>query len=76
MSAKETTFDTDIKDLFNTTDAGLALGIGVKIPLNDKLKLFFEYDGQIGLSELFKENDGDRITGSRDAFNIGLNFML
>lgn len=76
MSAKETTFDTDIKDIFNTTDAGLALGIGVKIPLNDKLKLFFEYDGQIGLSELFKENDGDRITGSRDAFNIGLNFML
>ncbi len=76
MSAKETTFDTDIKDSFNTTDAGLALGIGVKIPLSSKLKLFFEYDGHYGFSEVFKENDFDRITGSRDAFNIGLNFML
>ena len=51
MSAKETTFDTDLKDFFNSTDAGLALGIGVKIPLSDKLKLFFEYDGQYGFSE-------------------------
>lgn len=76
MSAKETTFDTDIKEAFNTTDAGLALGIGVKIPLNDKLKLFFEYDGQYGFGEVFKENDFDRVTNSRDAFNIGLNFML
>lgn len=76
MSAKETALDEDIKYLFNTTDAGLALGIGVKIPLNDKLKLYFEYDGQVGLSEIFKDNDGSRITGSRDAFNIGLNFML
>lgn len=76
MSAKETTFDTDIKDSFNTTDAGLAFGIGVKIPLNDRIKLFFEYDGQYGFSEVFKENDNDRITGSRDAFNIGLNFLL
>jgi len=76
MSAKETTFDTDIKDAFNTTDAGLALGIGVKIPLSSKLKLFFEYDGQYGFSEVFKDNDNDRVTGSRDAFNIGLNFLL
>lgn len=76
MSAKETTLDTDIKDAFNTTDAGLALGIGVKIPLSSKLKLFFEYDGQYGFSEVFKDNDNDRVTGSRDAFNIGLNFLL
>jgi len=76
MSAKETTFDTDIKDGFNTTDAGLAFGIGVKIPIGDKLKLFFEYDGQYGFSEVLKNNDFDRITGSRDAINVGLNFLL
>lgn len=76
MTAEETTFNTDIKDVFNTTDAGLALGIGVKIPLNDKLKLFIEYDGQYGFGEIFKDSFGERITGSRDAFNIGLNFLL
>lgn len=76
MNAKDTEFDTDIKEGFNTFDAGIALGIGVKIPLNDKLKLFFELDGQGGMSDIVKDNEGDRVTNSRSSINVGLNFLL
>ncbi|MGX7668554.1 porin family protein [Flavobacterium pedocola] len=76
MDAKETRFDLDVKDAFNSTDAGLAFGIGVKIPLNDKLRLFIEYEGQAGLSDLFEYTEEDNYTNSRGALNIGLNFKM
>ena len=76
LDAKETQFDTDLKDYFNSTDFGLALGIGVKIPVSDKLKLFFEYEGQGGVSDIFKVNEFSRVTNSRSSLNIGLNFLL
>lgn len=75
MSAKETAFGTDVKDGFNATDFGLALGIGVKIPVSDKLKIFIEYDEQTGISNVFKESD-ESITNSRSALNVGVNFLI
>lgn len=76
MSAKETTGDVDVKEAFNSTDFGLALGIGVKIPVSDKLKISIEYDGQGGFSDVFKDSDGYRIQNSRNSFNVGINFMM
>ncbi len=76
ISAKDTTFDLDLKDGFETTDFGLAFGIGVKIPVTEYLKIFIEYDGQSGFSEIFKENEGSSVTNNRGAFNVGVNFML
>lgn len=76
LNAEESRFGTDVTDAFNTTDFGLALGIGVKIPLNDKLQLFFEYEGQGGLNDIFKQNDYSRVTNSRSSINVGLNFLL
>lgn len=76
VDAKETRFDTDIKDGINSTDAGLAFGIGVKIPLNDKLRLFFEYDGQSGFSDIYKSNYRYNTYINRSAFNVGINFLL
>lgn len=76
VSANDTRFDTDLKDAFNTTDAGLAFGIGVKIPVSDKLKLSLEYDGQGGVVDVFKENTDDAVLNSRGSFNVGLNFIL
>lgn len=76
MNAEETTGGIDVKEGFNSTDFGLALGIGVKIPVSDKLKISIEYDGQGGMSEIFKENNDSRVTNSRSSFNVGLNFML
>lgn len=76
LNAEETRFGTDVTDGFNENDFGLAFGIGVKIPLNNKLKLFFEYDGQSGFTDIFKENDFDAVTNSRSSFNVGLNFLM
>jgi outer membrane protein W len=75
-SAKDTELDIDLKDAHNTTDAGLAFGIGVKIPLNNYMKLFIEYQEQAGVIDIFKSNDVDPVLNSRSAFNIGINFML
>ncbi|WP_309641326.1 porin family protein [Flavobacterium sp.] len=75
MSANETRFDTDLKDGFNTTDFGLSVGIGVKIPVSDKLKISLEYDEQDGLSDVFKSS-GKTVTNSRFSLNVGVNFIL
>ena len=76
MSAKESRYGTDVKDGLNTTDAGLALGIGVKIPVSDKLKIFIEYDGQSGFSDIFKSDYDYNTYISRSALNVGINFLL
>lgn len=79
LKAEETNSGIDTKDAYNTTDFGLALGIGVKIPVTDRLKVFLEFDGQGGFSNIAKTEDGDdvgTITNTRSSFNVGLNFML
>lgn len=76
LNAEETALKTDVKEYFNSTDFGLAFGIGVKIPVSDKLKISLEYDAQSGLTDIFKDNTGQRIQGARGAFNVGLNFMM
>ncbi|MBP6557949.1 MAG: PorT family protein [Flavobacterium sp.] len=76
LNAEDSRFGTDVTDAFNSTDIGLALGIGVKIPLNDKIKLFFEYEGQGGLNDIFKDNYYSTATNSRSSINVGLNFLL
>lgn len=77
MNAKETRFDTDIKESFNTVDGGIAFGIGVKIPVSDKFKVFIEYEGQGGMAEVFKYNDyDDTIVNVRSSLNVGINFLL
>ena len=75
LNATETRFGTDVKEAFNTTDFGLALGIGVKIPVSDKLKISIEYDEQTGFSNIFKESN-ETITNSRSSFNVGVNFLM
>lgn len=75
LNAEETQGGLDLKDGFNSTDFGLEVGIGVKIPLNDQLKLFVEYEDSAGFSDISKGNDGT-FRNTRGCFNIGLNFML
>ncbi len=75
MAAEETENGTDVKEAFNTTDFGLDIGIGVKIPLNQKMKLFFEFDAQSGFSNIFKESDIN-VRNGRSSFNVGMNFLL
>ena len=76
MSAKDTQFDADVKKFFNTTDFGLAAGIGVKIPISNKLKFFAEIEGQGGFTDINKEPGYPSLTNSRSSINVGLNFLL
>lgn len=76
LSAKETKFNNDLKDFLHTTDIGFDLGIGVKIPVSSRVKILFEFDGQAGFTDVFKQNDDSRVTTSRSSFNTGLVFSL
>lgn len=74
MNVTETTGGTDLKDAFNSTDIGLALGIGVKIPVAERTKFFIELDGTGGATDLVKNNGGTAIRNSVSQINIGFNF--
>jgi len=74
-SAEATNFNYDVKDQFNPTDFGVALAVGVKIPVNDKIKIFVEYDGQGGFNDIFKDNFDSAVTTGRSAINVGINFL-
>lgn len=74
--AKETASKTNVKPYINSTDFGVALGIGVKIPLSDKVKLALEYEGQAGISDLSKGTAESSIRNTRGSLNVGFNFIL
>lgn len=75
LNAKETRFDTDVKDAFTAADFGVAFGIGVKIPVSHKMKIFLEYDGQSGFTDVFQDNSNYGSNG-RSSFNAGVNFIM
>ncbi|WP_158995403.1 porin family protein [Mucilaginibacter sp. L196] len=75
--AKETTDDIDVKQIFNTVDAGIDVGLGVKIPISNRSRIFFEYDGQGGLTNIFKDNgDYSSVQTLRSSINAGINFSI
>ncbi len=76
INAEDSRFGVDLKDGFKSVDVGLAFGIGVKIPVSDKLKISLEYDGQSGFTDIFKVNENSAITNSRSAFNAGVVFLM
>ncbi len=76
LSAKDTQFDADVKKFFNTNDFGLAAGVGVKIPVSNRLKFFIELEGQGGFTDINKESGYPSLTNSRGSLNVGLNFLM
>lgn len=66
----------DIKEGINSTDFGFAFGIGYKFEVSDNVKLFIEYDGQSGFTDIFKDNVGDTVRNARSSFNVGALFNL
>lgn len=75
-SASETSHSADVKPLFNNTDVGIAFGIGVKIPVSRTASVFFEYDGQGGLNNVFSTSEGGTFQNIRSGFNVGLLFPI
>ena len=66
----------NVKEAFNSTDFGLDVGIGIKIPVSDQAKIFFEYDGQGGVSNIFKYGDGSTFQNIRESINVGVVFAI
>lgn len=76
LNAQESAGGNDIKDLFNTTDVGLDLGIGVKFPVSPKAKFFIEADGQGGFGDIVKDNQDASLRTERSSINVGFTFSL
>ncbi|NND64160.1 MAG: PorT family protein [Flavobacteriaceae bacterium] len=76
VDAKALDVDVEVKDAFNSTDFGIALGMGVKVPVSDKAKILFEYQAQSGFAEIFDVNDGETIRNGRSSLNVGIVFLL
>lgn len=76
MNAKDSELGINVKDGFKTSDIGLDLGIGVKFELNDTTRLFIEFDGQSGFTDVFEENFGQTIRNGRSSLNFGVLFNL
>lgn len=76
LSAKETALNMDLKDYIQTADFGLGVGIGVKIPVSEGIKIMIETDGQGGITDIIKNNQGTRFQNNRFSINTGLVFAL
>ncbi|MDO1500823.1 porin family protein [Winogradskyella maritima] len=75
LSAKadENGQESDIKDLVNSFDLGLGLGIGYKFNMDDRTQFFIEYQGYNGFINIAEESDINLLNAT-SAFNIGVIF--
>ncbi|MBC7399272.1 MAG: PorT family protein [Mucilaginibacter sp.] len=76
LSANENYANTDLKSSFNSLDVGAAGGLGIQFPLANKFKIFFEFEGQLGFSNILVNltSYSDGAQNFRSAFNLGLKF--
>ncbi|RXG31006.1 porin family protein [Leeuwenhoekiella palythoae] len=74
IAAKATSFNVDVTRLFNSTDFGIAGGIGYKLPIGENLDVFAEIDNQTGLSDILIDNPGSAVRNNRLSFNLGIIF--
>jgi hypothetical protein len=64
------------KSAFTNDDYGLTAGVGVKFHLNDKVKLFIEYDDQLGFRDILKNSPGDNPSNVSQSIKVGLSFAI
>lgn len=75
-TAEDSELGMDLTEVFNTTDVGLAYGVGYKFRVADNIKLFAEVDGQSGFVSVFKKTEGETLRNSRASLNFGVLFDL
>ncbi|MCC4214694.1 porin family protein [Leeuwenhoekiella parthenopeia] len=77
INATDSELGSDVKEVFNSTDFGVAFGIGYAFDISRDTRLFVEYDAQTGFHEIFKINDlGQTIRNGRSSVNFGVLFYL
>lgn len=65
----------DVKDMANTTQIALNVGIGYKIEVSPKISILIDYQEQFGLSDITKTSDNS-IRNSYGAFDLGVVFKI
>ena len=69
LNARDSTFGIDLtEDTYKDTDFGIAYGIGYKFKVRDRVNLFFEFDAQQGLLNIYKYD------ATVKNFRMGVNF--
>ncbi|MFD2870947.1 porin family protein [Mucilaginibacter ximonensis] len=63
----------DAKSYFNNVDGGLALGIGVKIPINRYSHFFIEYAAQAGVANVYRDSYSS-VQNITNGLNVGIGF--
>ncbi len=77
ISASDSELNRDLKEAFESTDFGVALGIGYKFEVNRSTTLFVEYDAQSGVTDIFEVNEvGQTVRNGRSSLNFGVLFYL
>ncbi|HRG17576.1 MAG TPA: porin family protein [Flavobacterium lutivivi] len=66
---------TDIKDLANSFQLGIAYGIGYKLEVSPKFSLLFDMQGMTGMTEVAKDSDYT-LKNAYSTINIGGVFKL
>jgi hypothetical protein len=74
LNAKEQSSGNDGKSYFNSLDAGIDLGIGIKFPIAAKTKLFLEIDGQGSVIDVRKNTTSSSVRNTVSSFNVGFDF--
>ncbi|MBW2961221.1 porin family protein [Mesonia aestuariivivens] len=67
--------DVDTKDAYESTDFGVAFGLGVEFPIQENLKLFVDLVANSGFSNIAAESDFDITNGATKA-GVGLRYSL
>ena len=77
IKAEDTKLDFDNTDDLKSIDIGFDLGMGYKFKVNDKIKIFIEYDVQSGFSEVLTGSKLYREARNiRESFNIGVLYNI
>lgn len=78
LKAQDQTYGVDIKEVVSSNDFGMNVGLGVKVPVSKKLKVFFEIDLARGFKNINYDEDRHyfNISNNRSSANVGINFLL
>lgn len=65
----------DVKDLVNTTQFGLNIGIGYKIEVSPKISILIDYQALAGMTDVLKDSDTS-FKNNYGSFNVGGVFKI
>ncbi|CAL2107371.1 PorT family protein [Tenacibaculum sp. 190524A02b] len=68
--------EIDSFESFNSFNIGIISGFGYQFYINPKTKLYIEYEGKFGFSEIAKNDLLDIFSNIRHSFNLGVLFKL